>query len=108
MGGTMSDAWRAFDLYKRARLRLLKRVEIIGDCWIWRGIRRGAYGVMTIDGTTRNAHRAAYALFVGPVSEGVSVLHSCGNKLCCCPDHLYLGIQERPLMPGQVAAEMAP
>lgn len=101
------DPWRRFVRYKNARLRLLRKVEVVGDCWIWRGIVRGEYGVITIDGRTRNAHRAAYALFVGPVAEGVSVLHSCPNKLCCCPDHLYLGIQERPLSPGQVAAEMS-
>lgn len=99
------DAWRAFDAYKRARMRLLRKVEIVGGCWLWRGIKRGDYGVMAINGRTRNAHRAAYALFVGPVPDGVSVLHSCQNKLCCCPDHLYLGVQEKFLSPGQVAAE---
>lgn len=102
----MDEAWRAYDRYKKARLRLLRKVEIVGDCWVWRGIKRGQYGVMSVNGSTRNAHRAAYALFVGPVADGVSVLHSCGNKLCCCPDHLYLGVQEQHLNPGQVVASV--
>lgn len=104
----MDEAFRAFDKYKRARERLLKRCEIVGDCWIWRGPRRGEYGIINLDGSTRNAHRAAYALFVSPVHEGVSVLHRCKNKLCCCPDHLFLEVQERPLSPGQVAAGIGP
>lgn len=106
MGDEMANAWDAYFRYKAARVRLLRKCKIVGDCWIWHGLKRGDYGVMSIDGKTRNAHRAAWALFVGPVGEGVSVLHSCGNKLCCCPAHLYLGIQERPLNPGQVAASV--
>lgn len=91
---------------KRARLRLLRRCKIVGDCWIWQGTVRGDYGVMSIEGRTRDAHRIAYALFRGPVDHGVSVLHRCPNKLCCAPHHLYLDVQEQPLTPG-VAAEAA-
>lgn len=100
------DPWRRFARYKNARLRLLRKVEIVGDCWIWRGRTRGPYGVISIDGGLRNAHRAAYALFVAPVHDGVSVMHSCGNKLCCCPDHLFLEVQELYLNPGQIVASI--
>jgi len=89
---------------KNARLRLLKKCKIVGDCWVWQGTKRGGYGQMTIEGQTRNAHRVAYALFRGPVDHGISVIHKCRNKLCCAPDHLYLDVQEKPLTPG-VAAE---
>ena len=101
-----TEFFRRFDAYKRARLRLLRKIEIVDGCWIWRGIKRGPYGIMNINGSPRNAHRAAYALFVGPVEDGVSVLHRCGNKLCCCPDHLFLEVQERHLDPMQVANEI--
>ena len=33
----INEAFRAFDRIKRARLTLLRRVEIVGKCWIWRG-----------------------------------------------------------------------
>lgn len=104
------DVWRTFDQYKRARLRFLRKVEIVGDCWVWRGATRGHYGIMRIDGKIRNAHRAAYALFVAPVSDGISVLHrqECKNKLCCNPDHLYLDVQERHLTPGLVSSGAGP
>ena len=34
------------------------------------------------------AHRFAYELEVGPVSKGVHLNHTCGNKRCCNPDHI--------------------
>lgn len=96
------DPWRRFVRHKNARLRFLRKVEIVGDCWIWRGRRRKEYGIMCLEGRMCNAHRAAYVLFVNPVHDGVSVLHSCGNKLCCCPDHLFLEVQEKFLSSGLV------
>jgi hypothetical protein len=38
-----------------------------------------------------SAHRIAYEMWVGPIPVGGYVLQSCGNKLCCNPDHLYIG-----------------
>jgi hypothetical protein len=40
------------------------------------------------------AHRVAWALTFGPIPVGYDVLHRCpggGTRLCCEPDHLYLG-----------------
>ena len=99
----MANSWDAYFRFKNARMRLLKRCKIDGDCWLWQGTVRGDYGVIGLNRRTVNAHRASYVLFVGPVGEGVSVMHTCKNKLCCAPHHLYLGIQERPLTPGVVA-----
>lgn len=39
------------------------------------------------------AHRAAYECFVGPIPDGLSVLHSCDNPPCILPWHLHLGTQ---------------
>jgi len=37
------------------------------------------------------AHRVAYAYFKGPYDASMFVCHKCDVRLCCRPDHLFLG-----------------
>lgn len=101
--GDGADWANAYFRFKDARIRFLKRIRIVDGCWLWTGPKRGNYGVVRINGSIRNAHRAAYALFTGPVDDGVSVVHRCDRKLCCNPDHLRLEVQEKPLNATTVA-----
>jgi hypothetical protein len=36
-------------------------------------------------------HRIVYESREGPIPDGLVVLHLCGNRLCCNPDHLATG-----------------
>lgn len=36
------------------------------------------------------AHRVAYQALVGPIPAGMTVDHTCHNRICCNPAHLRL------------------
>lgn len=61
-------------------------------CWIWLGglVDPKGYGSFKFDGESR-AHRSAWALFHGPIPDGLHVLHRCDVPSCVNPAHLFLG-----------------
>jgi len=71
------------------------------QCWMWTaGKSRQGYGKFAVGGRRVNggqdwwAHRWAYAVFVGPIPEGMTVHHECGNTSCCNPQHLRIVTRE--------------
>lgn len=60
------------------------------ECWDWVGPSYdGACGHSSYKRVKIRAHRLMYVLLNGPLESGVWVKQSCGNKLCCNPNHLY-------------------
>lgn len=69
----------------------------LSGCWEWMASRmpnRGRnqpYGRFRVGDTIVFAHRWAYRTFVGPIPEGMHVMHQCDNPTCVRPDHLEVG-----------------
>jgi len=61
-------------------------------CWEWIGQTRdgGKNGIVRVDGRRLPVHRVAWEKTNGSIPEGHIVKMSCGNGLCCRPDHMYI------------------
>lgn len=70
--------------------RFWEKVDVRGpdECWEWTAARSDR-GYGRID--DQQATHVAYSLKVGPIPEGMWVLHRCDNPPCCNPSHLFLG-----------------
>ncbi len=63
-----------------------------GGCLLWTGSRTDGYGLVRAGGWWQRAHRVAYERLVGPIPpDRPLVLHSCRQRACVRPEHLYPG-----------------
>lgn len=76
----------------------------LGPCWLWTGKvnNRGGYGYFQfgirddsgqIIITSWMAHRYSWFLNFGEIPEEILVLHKCDTRICCRPDHLWIGTE---------------
>lgn len=81
------------------RLDKLSIPEPNSGCLLWMGrTDHDGYGRMdVVDSAGKrslSAHRVAFELEFGEITNGLFVLHRCDTPLCINPDHLFLGTQK--------------
>lgn len=67
-----------------------RTIYLESGCWDWKGTKdKDGYSIVWIQGKNIKLHRMSYFFKYGTLDPNLQVAHSCNNRYCFNPDHLY-------------------